>query len=262
MGSRCVACRVCPIADEPDLSRPLNKLDPEMLLRAYASGIFPMADSVTSPDVFWVEPKRRGVLPLDGFHLSRSLAKTLRSERFLITADRAFDVVLSACAEAVPGRMETWINPLIAEACRTLHMRGTAHSIEAWTPEGKLAGGLYGIRLGGAFFGESMFTRERDGSKVALAALVARLRYGGFTLLDTQFLTEHLTSLGAIEIAARGYRGLLSTALGTSADFGAIDAEAAALPDGLVFAGIESAASAVPGAVSGKRIAQLLTQMS
>ncbi|KAB7649130.1 leucyl/phenylalanyl-tRNA--protein transferase [Polymorphobacter fuscus] len=235
-----------------------TRLAPETLLRAYASGIFPMADSATAKDVFWVEPKRRGVLPLDGFHLSKSLAKTLKSERFTLTADRAFDEVLDGCAEPVPDRTDTWINPLIAEAYRTLHTSGHAHSIEAWTADGALAGGLYGVRLGGAFFGESMFTRVRDASKCALAALVARLRVGGFTLLDTQFLTDHLATFGAREITARTYRGQLGSALGVTADFFAFDGFAAsplAAPPTLP-------AVTVSGPVSGNRIVQLLTQMS
>jgi leucyl/phenylalanyl-tRNA--protein transferase len=237
------------------MSPPLkSRLDPDVLLRAYASGIFPMADKADSPDVFWVEPRRRGVLPLDGFHLPRSLAKTLKSERFTLTADRAFDAVLAGCAEPVPGRTETWINPMISQAYRDLHRMGNAHSVEAWTDDGTLAGGLYGVRLGGAFFGESMFTRVRDGSKAALAALVARLRVGGFTLLDTQFLTEHLASFGAHEISARAYRAQLATALTVSADFFALDR----------FAGdaSERPADTVSGPVSGKRIVQLLTQTS
>lgn len=210
-----------------------------------------MADRADSLDVFWVEPKRRGVLPLDGFHLSKSLAKTLKSERFTLTADRAFDAVLDACAEPVPGRTDTWINPLIADAYRQLHRMGHAHSIEAWGPDGSLAGGLYGVRLGGAFFGESMFTRQRDGSKAAMAALVARLQVGGFTLLDTQFLTDHLASFGAIEISARGYRAQLVSALGVDADFFALDGAGSPRPADTVF-----------GPVSGKRIVQLLTHMS
>jgi leucyl/phenylalanyl-tRNA--protein transferase len=229
----------------------LSVLDPDVLLRAYASGVFPMADSATSPDIFWVEPKKRGVLPLDGFHLSKSLAKTLKSERFTLTVDRAFEKVLAACAEPVPGRTDTWINPVIATAYGELHRRGEAHSVEAWAEDGTLAGGLYGVRLGGAFFGESMFTRVRDGSKVALAALVARLRVGGFTLLDTQFLTSHLESFGATEVTARAYRLQLGAALGVAGDFFALDGAGAARP-----------ATTVPGPVSGKRIVQLLTQTS
>lgn len=217
-----------------------------------------MADTADSADVFWVEPRRRGILPLDDFHLAKSLAKTLKSERFTLTADRAFDAVLDACAEAVPGRNETWINPLIADAYRQLHRNGDAHSIEAWGPDGALAGGLYGVRIGGAFFGESMFTRQRDASKCALAALVARLRVGGFALLDTQFLTDHLASFGAREVSARAYRAQLSTALGVSADFFAFDRAGSAAP----FAATALDATTVSGPVSGKRITQLLTQTS
>ncbi|WP_235902974.1 leucyl/phenylalanyl-tRNA--protein transferase [Sandarakinorhabdus oryzae] len=216
-----------------------------MLLRAYASGVFPMAERADSPDVFWVEPRKRGVLPLDRFHLPKSLAKTLKQERFRFTADRAFAAVLAGCAEPVPGRSETWINPLIAEAYLALHERGQAHSVEAWTEDGALAGGLYGVRLGAAFFGESMFTRVRDASKCCLAALVARLRLGGFRLLDTQFLTSHLAGFGAIEIPAREYRVQLGAALsGAAGDF---------------FAGDDGALGAGP---SGKRIVQLLSQTS
>ena len=237
------------------MSTPLKSgLDPDIVLRAYASGIFPMADSAAANDVFWVEPKQRGVLPLAEFHLPTSLAKLLKSERFTITADRDFDAVLAACAEPVPGRTETWINPLIADAYRALHARGQAHSVEAWTEDGTLAGGLYGVRLGGAFFGESMFTRVRDASKCALAALVARLRVGGFVLLDTQFLTDHLARFGAHEVTARSYRAQLASALGTSGDFFAFDALAAAAPT--------LPAATVAGPVSGKRIVQLLTQTS
>jgi leucyl/phenylalanyl-tRNA---protein transferase len=214
-----------------------------------------MADRADSPDVFWVEPRRRGVLPLGDFHLAKSLAKTLRSERFTLSADRDFGGVLAACAEPVPGRLETWINPLIAEAYMGLHAMGHAHSIEAWNADGSLAGGLYGVRIGGAFFGESMFTRVRDASKTALAALVARLRVGGFALLDTQFLTDHLASFGAGEISARAYRAQLTAATGVSADFFAFDrfCDAGASP---------RPASTVAGPVSGKRIVQLLTQIS
>ncbi|WP_164157867.1 leucyl/phenylalanyl-tRNA--protein transferase [Sandarakinorhabdus rubra] len=227
------------------MSRPLaNRLDPDLLLRAYAGGIFPMAERADSPDVFWVEPRRRGILPLDGFHLPRSLAKTLKQERFRFTVDRAFAAIVAGCAEPAPGRSETWINPLIAEAYVALHRRGHAHSVEAWTHDGELAGGLYGVRLGAAFFGESMFTHVRDASKCCLAALVARLRLGGFTLLDTQFLTHHLAGFGAIEIPAKDYRTLLAAAVPGSGDF---------------FAADEGGRGAGP---SGKRIVQLLSQTS
>lgn len=234
------------------------RLDPETVLRAYASGIFPMSDSATARDIFWVEPQRRGVLPLKAFHLSRSLAKLLRSERFVLTVDTAFDAVLAGCGEAIAGRTETWINPMIANAYRDLHVHGQAHSIEAWTADGTLAGGLYGVRIGGAFFGESMFTRVRDASKCALAALVARLQYGGFTLLDTQFLTEHLATFGAGEVTTRTYRAQLAAAIGISADFFAFDAFglSSELPPPTL------PASTVSGPVSGNRIVQLLTQIS
>ncbi len=230
------------------MSRPIaNRLDPDMLLRAYASGVFPMAERADSPEVFWVEPRRRGVLPLDGFHLPRSLAKTLKQQNFRFTVDHAFADVLAACAQPAPGRSETWINPLIAEAYLALYARGDAHSVEAWTPEGALAGGLYGVRLGAAFFGESMFTHVRDASKCCLAALVARLRLGGFRLLDTQFLTSHLAGFGAIEITARDYRTQLAAAVSGSADF---------------FAGDDLGAGEVGFGPSGKRIVQLLSQTS
>lgn len=227
-----------------------------MLLRAYASGIFPMASHAGSDEVFWVEPRRRGVLPIERFHLARSLAKKLKAGHFAFTVDRDFAGVLAACAAPVPGRQDTWINPMIAEAYLALHRSGHAHSVEAWAPDGRLAGGLYGVRLGGAFFGESMFTRVRDGSKAALAALVARLRAGGFTLLDTQFLTEHLASLGAIEISARAYKAQLGSALGVAADFFALERLGDTEPSP------PRPATTVSGPVSGKRIVQLLTQMS
>lgn len=227
-----------------------QRLDPEMLLRAYALGAFPMADSRDARHVFWVEPQYRGVLPLDGFHLSRSLAKVLRSERFGITADRAFPAVMAACAEARPNRLETWINPTIVTAYRALFARGAAHSIECWDGD-VLVGGLYGVKLGAAFFGESMFSRVSDSSKCALAALVARLRVGGFHLLDTQFLTDHLARLGTVEVPREHYRGLLASALAASGDFAAFDWDVA-----------DRLSTTVSGPVSGKRIVQLLTHTS
>jgi leucyl/phenylalanyl-tRNA--protein transferase len=187
-------------------------IDPELLLRAYSIGVFPMADSREAGEVFWVEPRRRAILPLDGFHLSRSLRKTLRSGRFEVTADTAFEEVVRLCAE----REETWINGEIEASYAELHRLGRAHSIEC-RRGGRLVGGLYGVSLGGAFFGESMFSIERDASKVALAWLVARLKVGGFTLLDCQFMTEHLRSLGAVEIDQQDYLSSLSAALGGAA---------------------------------------------
>ena len=187
----------------------MSRLDPRLLLQGYANGIFPMADSRDAPELFWVEPRTRAVIPLRKFHLSKSLRRTLRSGRFTVTRDRAFDRVIQACAD----REETWINAELERAMLALHASGHAHSIEVWH-EGELAGGLYGVKLGRAFFGESMFSRMADASKVALAWLVARLKAGNFTLLDCQFMTEHLASLGAISVPREAYVALLSAALG------------------------------------------------
>jgi leucyl/phenylalanyl-tRNA--protein transferase len=237
----------------------VKTLDPDLLLRAYSIGVFPMAESRGANEIFWVEPKKRGILPLDRFRLSRSLAKVLRSDRFTVTADAAFSAVVAACAEPTPDRPDTWINIQIERAYAELHRRGHAHSVEAWR-DGKLVGGLYGVRLGAAFFGESMFSRESNASKVALAHLVARLRAGGFRLLDCQFITDHLASLGAVEIERDAYVALLDAALGLGsagreegrADFFAVDRLS---PDGDV-------STKVFGPVSGCRISQLLGQTS
>lgn len=191
-------------------------LDPDLLLRAYAIGAFPMSDSRDAAEVFWVQPRRRAILPLDGFHLSRSLRKTLRAGPFEVTRDRAFDEVVRACA----AREDTWINGEIEASYVGLFEAGHAHSIEVWKA-GALVGGLYGVSLGRAFFGESMFSRATDASKVALAWLVARLRVGGFTLLDCQFMTDHLRSLGATEISQERYLQLLGSALGEGDSAGA-----------------------------------------
>jgi leucyl/phenylalanyl-tRNA--protein transferase len=191
----------------------MSRLDPRLLLQCYAAGIFPMADSRDATELFWVEPRNRAIIPLDRFHMSRSLRRTLRSGRFQVTRDGAFDRVIRACA----NRDETWINDEIESAMLVLHATGHAHSIEIWQGEGserQLVGGLYGVRLGRAFFGESMFSTARDASKVALAWLVARLKVGGFTLLDCQFMTEHLASLGAASVPRERYIELLSGALG------------------------------------------------
>ena len=184
-------------------------IDPDLLLRAYAIGVFPMADSREADDVFWVEPKRRAVLPLDGFRLSHSLRKRLRAGTYSVSRDLAFAQVVRRCAE----RPETWINPDIEKSYLQLHRRGHAHSIECWD-RGELVGGLYGVTLGAAFFGESMFSTRRDASKVALAWLVARLKVGNYRLLDCQFMTDHLRSLGAVEITQTDYLALLDSALG------------------------------------------------
>ena len=192
-------------------------LDPRMLLRGYAAGIFPMADSRDAGDIFWVEPRSRAIIPIEGFHLTRSLARRVRSGRFSVTRDRAFHQVLLACAD----REETWINQVIERATLGLHAVGHAHSIEVWH-EGELVGGLYGVKLGRDFFGESMFSRMTDASKVALAWLIARLKIGHFTLLDCQFMTAHLASLGAVRVSRERYVGLLSAALSAGgADGGA-----------------------------------------
>jgi leucyl/phenylalanyl-tRNA--protein transferase len=182
-----------------------------MLLRGYAAGIFPMADSRHAGDIFWVEPRSRAIIPLDGFHQSHSLSKRVRSGRFSVTCDKAFHQVLLACAD----REETWINSAIERATIGLHSVGHAHSIECWH-EGQLVGGLYGVKLGRAYFGESMFSRMADASKVALAWLVARLKVGHFTLLDCQFMTPHLASLGATTVSRDHYVGLLGSALSSA----------------------------------------------
>ena len=187
----------------------MSRLDPRLLLQGYATGIFPMADSRDAAELFWVEPRNRAIIPLDRFHLSRSLRRTLRSGQFTVTLDADFAQVITACAD----REETWINAELERAMLALHASGHAHSVEVWN-EGALVGGLYGVKLGRAFFGESMFSRATNASKVALAWLVARLRAGNFTLLDCQFMTEHLASLGAISVPRETYVALLSAALG------------------------------------------------
>ena len=226
-----------------------RRLDTGLLLRAYSAGLFPMADSRDAEDVFWVEPRRRGILPLEAFHLSRSLARTLKRERFRHTHDAAFEAVSEACAAATPGRPESWINPMIADAYARLHAEGHAHSIETWDEEGRLVGGLYGVRIGGAFFGESMFSRATDASKAALAHLIARLRLGGFRLLDTQFLTSHLASFGGLEVKRAQYLELLSAALGQPADWRRLDA----LQPSVAGAGAGVAAGASAGFARGGR---------
>lgn len=193
-------------------------ITPEIMLRAYAAGIFPMAETADDPNLFWVEPEIRGVMPLDGFHLGARLARTVRSDRFEIRVDSDFAGVIAACAEERPDRPETWINSRIRDIFGELHRLGQAHSVECWR-EGRLVGGLYGLSLGAAFFGESMFHRETDASKVALAHLVARLRRGGYRLLDTQFQTSHLARFGTVEIPRDAYRTLLDEALRHEGDW-------------------------------------------
>jgi leucyl/phenylalanyl-tRNA--protein transferase len=229
-------------------------LDPDLVLRAYSIGVFPMADSRDANEVFWVEPKRRAILPLDGFRMSRSLRKTIRSGRFEVNRDTAFAEVVRHCAE----RAETWINPQIEASYNLLHRLGHAHSIEC-REGGELVGGLYGVKLGGAFFGESMFSSRTDASKVALAWLVARLMVGGFRLLDCQFMTDHLRSLGAVEVQQTDYVVMLSAALGgdgSGAGAGAGEGPEFGALDRLLVSPIGGSAP------SGCVIAQLLGQTS
>jgi leucyl/phenylalanyl-tRNA--protein transferase len=195
-----------------------SQITPELLLRAYAMGLFPMAERRESNSVFWVSPEERGIIPLEDFHIPRRLARTVRSDRYEVSVNRDFDGVIRACAEAAPGREQSWINGDIEALYTALHRLGHAHSVECWRC-GVLAGGLYGVSLGGAFFGESMFSRERDASKVALAHLVARLIHGGFALLDAQFLTDHLAQFGAIAIPRDAYLGQLESAIAKPAEF-------------------------------------------
>jgi leucyl/phenylalanyl-tRNA--protein transferase len=187
-------------------------ITPELLLRAYSIGLFPMADSADDPELFWVEPDVRGVIPLDRFHVSRSLAKTVRKSPFDIRYNTAFEDVIAACAQAAPDRPSTWINSKIRSLYATLHRMGHAHSVEAWE-DGVLVGGLYGVSLGAAFFGESMFSRRTDASKICLVHLVERMKTGGFRLLDTQFTTEHLRTFGAIDVPKANYEDMLANAL-------------------------------------------------
>jgi leucyl/phenylalanyl-tRNA--protein transferase len=241
----------------------MSRLDPRLLLQGYATGIFPMADSRDADELFWVEPRNRAIIPLDKFRVSRSLRRTIRSGKFSVTRDRDFAGVIAGCAD----RKETWINAELERAMLALHGSGHAHSIEIWQA-GALAGGVYGVKLGRAFFGESMFSRVRDASKVALAWLVARLRVGNFTLLDCQFMTEHLASLGAVSVTRETYVALLGAALGGggaagSAAGGATVAGAGVPPD---FAALDrlldvtgAAGAAGP---AGYVIAQLLGQTS
>lgn len=203
------------------MSRPYapgQRIPGDLLLKAYASGVFPMAESAADPDVFWVRPETRGVIPLDGFHIPKSLAKAVRRNLFEIRFDSDFEGAIDACAEVRNERPSTWINAPIREAYVGLFRRGHCHSVEAWC-EGRMAGGLYGVTLGRVFFGESMFSRERDASKICLVHLVERLRERGFVLLDTQFTTEHLKRFGAVDVPRRKYERMLERALEGEATF-------------------------------------------
>ncbi len=245
----------------------VQELEPETLLQAYALGIFPMADHRDADGVYWVEPKQRGVMPLDGLHVSRSLRKLIARDRYRVTADTAFADILALCAESAADRPDTWINGSIERAFVGLHRLGFAHSIEIWDGE-RLAGGLYGLALGGAFFGESMVSRAPSASRVALAWLVARLRVGGYQLLDCQFQTDHLASMGAVEIPRARYSVLLANALGLGDASPALAASTAAV--GADFGALDRLNPAVEGApagtvsrpLSGKDIVQLLGHTS
>jgi leucyl/phenylalanyl-tRNA--protein transferase len=194
------------------------EITPDILLKAYACGIFPMAESADDPGLFWVEPKERGIIPLDTFHVPRRLARTVVQDVYEIRIDTAFDAVIEGCAQPKKDREKTWINDRIRRLYGELFDIGHCHTVEAWRA-GELRGGLYGVSLGAAFFGESMFHHEPDASKVALVHLVARLRKGGFRLLDTQFVTPHLTQFGAIEVSRKIYQGALAEAVAASADW-------------------------------------------
>ena len=197
------------------------EITPEVLLKAYACGIFPMAESAEDPALYWIEPERRGIMPLDAFHIPARLARTVKATRFTVVCNRDFEGVIDGCAEPRPGRSRTWINTRIRRLYRALFERGHCHTVEVYD-EGQLVGGLYGVSLAGTFFGESMFHRERDASKIALVHLVARLKAGGFTLLDAQFVTDHLKIFGATEVSRRQYHKLLEAALAVDANFTAI----------------------------------------
>ena len=194
------------------------EITPDILLKAYAAGIFPMAEDANDPSLFWVEPRERGIIPLDGFHISKRLARTVRSDVFQVRVDQNFDAVIAGCAAPAADREKTWISRRIRELYGELFDAGYCHTVEVYQ-EGRLVGGLYGVRLNGAFFGESMFHTERDASKVALVHLVARLRRGGFSLLDTQFVTSHLAQFGATEVPRRAYKQMLRNAMEHSADW-------------------------------------------
>jgi leucyl/phenylalanyl-tRNA---protein transferase len=197
------------------------EITPEVLLKAYACGIFPMAESADDPALYWIEPDMRGIIPLEEFHVPARLARTVRATPFTVWVDRDFDAVVDGCAEAKPDRARTWINERIRKIYRSLFDHGHCHSVEVYDGN-NLVGGLYGVSLGGAFFGESMFHRARDGSKIALVHLVARLRAGGYRLLDTQYVTDHLKTFGAVEVAKRRYHKMLEEAIAGDGDFAAL----------------------------------------
>ncbi len=239
----------------------MSRINPEELLLAYRLGIFPMAESRDAEEVLWIRPHERGIIPLETFHVPRRLARVIRSDRFRVTFDHAFSEVIRGCAESRPDRRETWINGAIIEVFEALHQRGLAHSVEVWRGE-TLAGGLYGLAIGGAFFAESKFSREKDASKVALVHLAARLKSGGFTLLDAQFPNPHLDQFGAIVVTEERFQQLLSHALATTACFYSLPGPDRAAAEGAV---AESAAAVEgPGAsaLAGSSVLQVITQTS
>jgi leucyl/phenylalanyl-tRNA--protein transferase len=240
-----------------------RRLTPEIVLRAYAEGVFPMAERREDTELYWVSPDRRGIVPLDAFHIPKRLARTVRSDRFRVTSDVCFVEVMRACAESAPGREQSWINGEILRLYTALHASGHAHSIECWR-DGRLAGGLYGVSLGAAFFGESMFSRERDASKVALVHLVAQLLGGGYELLDTQFITAHLARFGAIEIPCTEYMSHLKHAIARRAYWSAPSGNAVS-PSLSVASGdltLTGAREAMTGLAPGALVLQKIAQTS
>lgn len=239
-------------------------LTPALLLRAYAEGIFPMAETREDTALYWVSPEKRGVIPLDGFHVPRRMVRVVRSDHFTVTRDLAFVDVMRACAAPRPGHPQSWINEEIIRLYTALHVGGHAHSVECWQG-GELAGGLYGVHLGAAFFGESMFSRQTDASKVALVHLVATLKQGGFMLLDTQFLTPHLARFGAVEITRESYLEDLRTAIAASGYWPA-SSGSAARPSLSEESGDNTLAGALDataaGAAPGALVLQVITQTS
>ena len=235
----------------------MSRINPEELLLAYRLGIFPMAESRNAEEVLWIRPHERGIIPLETFHVPRRLARVIRSDRFRVTVNRAFSEVIQGCAESSPDRRDTWINGAIIEVFETLYDRGIAHSIEVWRGE-SLKGGLYGLAIGGAFFAESKFSREREASKVALVHLAARLKAGGFKLLDAQFPNPHLEQFGSTAVSEERFQQLLSEALAINADFCHLPVEAGAAAGG-------TASGAPPGSaagLAGSSVLQLITHTS
>ncbi|MDA5193531.1 leucyl/phenylalanyl-tRNA--protein transferase [Govanella unica] len=242
----------------------MTEITADLLLHAYARGYFPMAETAQSPELYWIDPEQRGILPLDQFHIPKRLVRTVLSDCYRVTHDRAFRAVMEACAASAKGRENTWINAAILEIYCNLHDMGYAHSIEVWDGD-RLVGGLYGVALGAAFFGESMFHSERDASKVALVHLVARLKCGGFRLLDTQFVTEHLKQFGTREISRADYKKLLETALQSKGIFSALPESVSSSGVSGVSAGVSGDATAAGGArscVAGAIALQAITQTS